>query len=165
MPGVIAYLDANDIPGINDWKTGPTPEPVFCAGKSEYAGQAVGLIVAETREIAVEAAKKVEITYGNLGEVVTDTEKAMENSENVLALGPPVSYGDVSTAMAAADSVISGRFRMGSQYHFHMETHVCIVTPTEDGFDVEIPSQDINQTAIAVAKVMKTTVNRLVKMV
>ena len=161
MPGVIAYLDANDIPGVNDWKTGPTPEPVFSAGKIEYAGQAIGLIVAETREIAVEAAKKVELSYTNLGEVVTDTEKAMEQADNVIALGAPVTYGDVSSAMASADAVITGRFRMGSQYHFHMETHVCIVTPTEDGFDVEIPSQDINQTAITVAKVMKTSVNRV----
>ena len=49
---------------------------------------------------------------------------------------------------------------MGSQYHFHMETHVCIAKPTEDGFDLEIPSQDIKTTAKVVSKVMKIDVNR-----
>ena len=163
MSGVLAYVDVNDIPGVNDWKPLRTPEPVFSTGRSEYAGQAIGLIVAETREIAVEAAKKVEISYTNLGEVVTNMEKAMEQADNVTALGDPITYGDISSAMASADLVVSGRFKMGSQYHFYMETHVCIVTPTEDGFDVEVPSQDINNTAKAVAKVMNTSVNRYYK--
>ena len=164
MSGVIAYVDAKDIPGVNDWKPLPIPEPVFSSGRIEYAGQAIGLIVAESRELAIEAAKRVEITYANLGEVVTDIEKAMEQTENVTTLGAPVAYGDVSGAMASADSVISGRFKTGSQYHFYMETHVSIVTPTEDGFDVEVPTQDINNTAIAVANVMNTSVNRFAKL-
>ena len=28
---------------------------------------------------------------------------------------------------------VSGEFEIGSQYHFHMETQSCIVTPKEDG--------------------------------
>lgn len=160
MVGVVAYIDANDIPGINDWKNNPTPEPIFSAGRSEYAGQAVGLIVAETREIAVQAAKAVVITYANKGEVVTDMEVAMSNPDNVMVLGSPTSYGEVDSAMASADSIISGRFRMGSQYHFTLETHVCIAKPTEDGFDIELPTQGINISAVVISKALKTPVNR-----
>jgi xanthine dehydrogenase molybdopterin-binding subunit B len=70
MPGVLYYVDAKAIPkgGTNDWKRGATPEPVFAAGRSEYAGQALGLIVAETREVALAAAAIVAVTYANQGD-------------------------------------------------------------------------------------------------
>jgi xanthine dehydrogenase molybdopterin-binding subunit B len=70
MPGVLYYVDAKAIPkgGANDWKRGSTPEPVFAAGRSEYAGQALGLIVAETREVALAAAAIVAVTYANQGD-------------------------------------------------------------------------------------------------
>lgn len=145
MPGVVYYVDAKSIPagGKNDWKRFPTPEPVFAAGRSEYAGQAVGLIVAETRHAALSAADAVTITYANQGPVNVDMEAAMEADpvNNVMAMGDPVSYGAVDAAMAAADTVVAGRFRMGSQFHFHMETHVCIARPTEDGLDILVPTQ------------------------
>ena len=83
----------------------------------------------------------------------------MSEPENVTR-SDPVVYGDVASALASADSVVAGGVRMGSQYHFHMETHVCIVKPTDDGFDVDIPSQDINGTVISIAKVLKISVNR-----
>ena len=50
---------------------------------------------------------------------------------------------------------------MGSQYHFHMETQTCIVSPTEEGFDIEIASQDINVTQKQLAKVLNMSNNRL----
>jgi xanthine dehydrogenase molybdopterin-binding subunit B len=66
---------------------------------------------------------------------------AADPANNVMAMGAPMTYGNVEAAMAAADTVVSGRFRMGSQYHFHMETHVCIARPTEDGLDLLVPTQ------------------------
>ena len=35
---------------------------------------------------------------------------------------------------------IEGTFACGSQYHFHMETHICIVTPVENGTELEVVS-------------------------
>jgi xanthine dehydrogenase/oxidase len=64
-------------------------------------------------------------------------------------------YGPVAN-MESAARVVEGRFKMGSQYHFHMETHTCIVSPTEDGFDLMIPFQYV--TAV-VAKALNITVN------
>jgi xanthine dehydrogenase molybdopterin-binding subunit B len=145
MPGVLDYVDIKDIPagGTNNWKRFGTPEPVFASTRSEYAGQAIGLIVAETRAAAVSAAAAVNITYANQGPVIVDMAAAMaaDPTNNVQVMGGPVSYGDVDAALAAADTVVSGRFRMGSQYHFHMETHVCIARPKEDGLDILVPTQ------------------------
>ena len=148
MPGVLHYVDFKDIPagGTNNWKLFGTPEPVFASTRSEYAGQAVGLIVAETRSAAVGAASAVAITYANQGPVIVDMEAAMTaDPANVTVMGGPVSYGNVDAALASADTIVSGRFRMGSQYHFHMETHVCIARPTEDGLDLLVPTQVTTQ--------------------
>ena len=142
-PGVVAFIDASDIPGVNNWKFNETPEEIFCTGTSNYAGQALGLILAETRDIAMAAARMVEVEYTSLGAVVVKIAKSMETSSNVVPAGPPMEYGDVDGAMAAADQVVSGRFEMGAQFHFHMETQVAIVTPVEDGFDVDVASQDL----------------------
>ena len=76
MPGVVEYVDATDIPGINNWKpyAGTQGEEIFSSGKIHYAGQSIGLILADTRDIAIEAAKRVKIVYENEGQVVVDIE-------------------------------------------------------------------------------------------
>ena len=33
---------------------------------------------------------------------------------------------------------IEGTFACGSQYHFHMETHIAVVTPVENGTELEV---------------------------
>lgn len=68
-------------------------------------------------------------------------------------------YGEVDTLMESADRVVQGRFRMGSQYHFHMETQTCIVSPMEDGFDVAVASQDVNMIQNIVAMALNIPAN------
>merc|ERR1719334_1594781 len=90
----VVNVDANDIPGINRWKNAtalgmePVQEEIFCSGKSMYAGQSLGLVVATTREIALEAAKQVKVDYGSGGSIVVDMEKAMEIPSNVIPSVP-----------------------------------------------------------------------------
>lgn len=153
-------MNADDIPGVNSWKSRKYPEEIFSTGRSEYAGQAVGLIVAETRDVAIEAAKKVKVSYGNFGPVVTDIEVAMENANNIHTVGSPLEYGDVTSALANSVQVISGRIKMGSQYHFTMETQVCIAKPTDEGFDVELLTQNMALAANVISKAMDIPTNR-----
>ena len=162
MTGVVDFFTANDIPGVNNWQVfgGDIPEEIFSSGKVYYVGQSVGMVVAETREIAVEAAHRVKVVYGNEKPLVVDLEQAMDTSTNITDASDE-EYGDVDQALANADHVIEGRFRMGSQYHFHMETQTCIVTPMEDGFDLEIASQDVNNTQHTVAAALATSANSI----
>ena len=46
MPGVVQFLQASDIPGVNNFMPGMGTEEIFCSGQIEYAGQALGLIIA-----------------------------------------------------------------------------------------------------------------------
>ena len=61
MPGVVDYLDHNDIPGKNTVNTAvfdsTGSEQLFTTGRVYYAGQAVGLILADSFETAHNAAR------------------------------------------------------------------------------------------------------------
>lgn len=77
-PGVVAYFGANDIPGQN--KVQPYPGPTFkeellCSGTIGYAGQPIGVIVAESSGIARSAAAKVVINYTRRGVPVIDAKQ------------------------------------------------------------------------------------------
>ena len=85
----------------------------------------------------------------------------METPSNIVSGGYTMEYGDVVGALNTADHVVEGRFKMGSQYHFHMETQTCIVTPVEDGFDLEVTSQDVNNTQHQVAAALGTSANSI----
>lgn len=39
---------------------------MFCSGEIKYAGQPLGLIVAETQELALESVSKVKVEYSNV---------------------------------------------------------------------------------------------------
>ena len=60
MPGVVAFIDHNDIPGSNSAILDDgSIEEIFTSGKVYYAGQAIGLILATSFEEAHEAARLV----------------------------------------------------------------------------------------------------------
>lgn len=48
IPGVLKYISAKDIPGENNFVAGVFhgKEKIFCEEDVEYAGQAVGMIIA-----------------------------------------------------------------------------------------------------------------------
>ena len=56
---------------------------------------------------------------------------------------------------------IEGTFSCGSQYHFHMETHIAIVTPVENGSELEVvsASQHLTQVQSGIAEVLAISSN------
>lgn len=70
MEGVVAYLDKDDIPGRNTFIPKEEAfvtmdEELFCSGTVLYHSQPIGILVAETQEIAQAAADTVEVTYAD----------------------------------------------------------------------------------------------------
>ena len=72
MAGVVDYVSHTDVTGENVWRNNVVPEELFCTGTVGYAGQVIGLIVAESRDIAVAAAKMVNVSYSSQGEWFSD---------------------------------------------------------------------------------------------
>ena len=71
MPGVVDYVDWNDIPGENNvqlfsWFTAAPVKELFSTGKINCVGQVVGVICADTPEQARRAAKFVYDKYPKL---------------------------------------------------------------------------------------------------
>lgn len=80
MPGVVAYLDHRDIPGKNDalLNDPSSYEQIFSTGRIFYAGQAIGLILAESADAALQAAQLVRITYKNRQRPILSIKEALE---------------------------------------------------------------------------------------
>ncbi len=62
-------------------------------------------------------------------------------------------------ALSHADHVISGQVKLGTQYHYHMETHTVVVEPHEGGFKVQSATQWVTRVQAAVAMVMNIPVS------
>lgn len=101
------------------------------------------MILAESRELALKAAKLVKVTYKNIQKPIIDIEEAVEKAK---AQGT-FDYQNIGkhTTQPSDDITVKhtlkGTFRCGSQYHFHMETHAVICHPREDGIDVHCNTQ------------------------
>ena len=85
MPGVVAYVDHTDIPGLNQavlpedpMPYEPSIEQLFTSGRVFYAGQAIGLILADSFEEAHRAARAVTVTYKNLQKPILSIKEALQ---------------------------------------------------------------------------------------
>ncbi|XP_059140432.1 uncharacterized protein LOC131928419 [Physella acuta] len=157
-PGVVKFLQASDIPGENNWRPrswyGGAVSELFSTGEVLYAGQAIGLIVAESESIAQKAAQDVIVTYKDVKPVILDVMEAIKQKSFFPKLGP-YTRGDAATAMASAPHKIKGTTRTGEQYHFHLENQTAVCSPTDvGGMDVSSTSQWIDVTQETVAQVL-----------
>ncbi|XP_059612684.1 xanthine dehydrogenase/oxidase-like [Phlebotomus argentipes] len=158
IPGVIAFFRASDIPGVNNCMSrkhlqAEIEEEIFASSEILYHAQPVGMIVAESFDIAQLASKKVKIIYerSTTDQIfLTPTDVLEANEEDRIERNSAV-LGEQNDDEVEGEHTITGRFVLGSQYHFHMEAQTVICTPSEQGLDVYAASQwmDLCQTAIA----------------
>ena len=87
--------------------------------------------MADTRELALEAVKWVQVTYKNKKPLVTTLEEGLKDESRQTTNFPDffgycpkqVKVGDTSEEEKKDGlTIIEGEFEMGSQYHFYMET-------------------------------------------
>ncbi|XP_059474057.1 uncharacterized protein LOC132195836 [Neocloeon triangulifer] len=169
--GVVAFFKASDIPGANNFASPgfyPEVEEVFCSGQIRYAGQVVGLVVAKSRAIAIQAAGLVQIQYNNANAEkpilnVKDVIKMVGDRTRVVQRKKPNNKktGKENEVKPKAAYTITGSFEIGAQYHMHMETQTCIVVPVEDGLDVYSATQWIDFTQQVISEVLNIQQNRI----
>jgi xanthine dehydrogenase large subunit len=131
MPGVVAIVTADDIPGRND--VGPIleGEPILAPGVAEYIGMPILAVAATSLKAARAAAAEVRIDYEDRPAVLS-IEAALAAKSFVC---PPheMRRGDVARALARAPHRIAGEWRCGGQDHFYLEGQVAMAVPQEDG--------------------------------
>ena len=71
VPGVVAVLTADDVPGTNALSFFRPDQPVLAFGTVRHEGEAVALVVAETPEAALAGRASVEVRYEVLPAMLT----------------------------------------------------------------------------------------------
>jgi selenium-dependent xanthine dehydrogenase len=150
LPGVLAALTHEDIPGaknhgliIDDW-------PVLCYDKVRYVGDAVAIVAAESQEIARQALDLIAVDYDTLP-VVADALAARQPDAPLVHEAWPtgnilkhihVQRGAMAEGFAEADVVIERTFHTPIVEHLFLEPECAIGRPAEDGrIEVFVGSQ------------------------
>lgn len=131
LPGVRGLVLAADVPGDPLLASLAHDEPILPRETVDYAGQVVGLVVADSVALARQAARQVRLQLTPLPAILT-VEAALQAQHWVL---PPVTLrrGNAEAALAAAPHRLQGQLRSGAQEHFYLEGQVAYALPQEDG--------------------------------
>ncbi|RNA44115.1 xanthine dehydrogenase-like isoform X1, partial [Brachionus plicatilis] len=144
-PGVVSILYAKDIPGKNSFMPDPfPPELLFAEDKIDYAGQAIGLVLAESAAIAQEAAKLVKITYKDQKVPILNLFDGIKSGSFFPKPVDDFKYGDPDSAMQKCAHIIEGDVYLDTQAHFYMENQNATCEETEDGYDIDCATQWID---------------------
>ncbi|CAH2233060.1 jg18404 [Pararge aegeria aegeria] len=161
-PGVIAFYTASDIPGVNSFTPAvnlfnSTNEELLCDGQVKYFNQPYGIIVAESQSIAQRAATLVQVTYIQVKKPVIDIKKAKKDPAKATLFNSKVA----TRTGTEVTNVIKGENTIYWQYHFSMETLVCVSHPTEEGIRINSATQYIDSVQTMAQRVLKLNQNRL----
>ncbi|XP_022343245.2 uncharacterized protein LOC111136587 [Crassostrea virginica] len=155
VPGVLKFISAKDIPGVNNVSPTSVPvEEVLASDRVEYFSQPLGIIVAENSTAASTAASKVKVTYTDQQPLILTMEDAIEKKSIFPKNADEIKVGDAEGAIAKSAVKVSGRIKCGDQYHMAMETQITICNPTEDGFDVYSSTQWVDRCQKGIAMVL-----------
>ena len=150
LPGVVAVLTAEDIPGEN--KVGHIKHDQYTlipvGGLTHYLGDAICLVVAEDAETLEKAKKLVRVDYEVLPAVHNPVEAAapgaplvFDEEESNVQAHKHVSRGDADAAIAGAAHVLSRHFETPWTEHAFLEPECAVAYIDRDG-DVMILSTD-----------------------
>ncbi|MGO9559454.1 MAG: molybdopterin-dependent oxidoreductase, partial [Acidimicrobiales bacterium] len=140
VPGVQAVFTAADVPGELRVGIIHTDWPVFIpeGGRTSYLGDVLAIVVADSREVAREAAKLVEVSYRPL-RPLTDAVAAIDDDEdavweldgNVLSRSV-YRRGDVDEALAASAHSVHEVFQTQRVEHAFLEPESTLAVPGPD---------------------------------
>ncbi|KAB7507046.1 Indole-3-acetaldehyde oxidase [Armadillidium nasatum] len=161
MDGVVDFITAKDIPGRNTFYAASSVvgnDPVFADIDIKYHGQAIGLVVAKSREIAKAASVLVNVTYEDIQKPILTIKETMEADNRYQKTmnfftnsTDPLTFGDVEEGFKNSKHIVEGEISMGSQCHFTMEPLAGRTVPTEEGYDLWCTTQWATETVNAVA--------------
>jgi CO/xanthine dehydrogenase Mo-binding subunit len=126
LPGVVAVLTHEDVPGKNRYGTFIRDRPVLCDDKVRYVGDPVALVVAASTEDVEKALGLIQVEYERLPSVIDPVEALKPGSPKVHEGGnvcrkTRISFGDVEEAFRRAAVVVENTYRTGSQVHAYLE--------------------------------------------
>ncbi|XP_053687412.1 aldehyde oxidase 1-like [Sabethes cyaneus] len=169
IEGVIAFYSAKNIPGINNYMPlelgNSEVEEIFCSGEVKFHSQPIGLVVAESFELANRAAALVDVCYERIPNIplYVTVQQVLENHayHRIENQGFDRHGALYSRSSAQGPIKIQGYLNLADQYHYSMETQACFCVPKEDGMDIYSATQYTTHVMIAVSEALKVPQSRL----
>lgn len=141
IPGVKAILTHKDVKGSNRVGVPEGDQPVLADDKVCYKGDAVALVLAESREILHEAAERIKVEYLALP-AVFDPELAMlpdapvlheKRADKNILLSGILERGAGQGAFDDCYAVVEAEFKLPGQEHAYLETETGVAWLNEEG--------------------------------
>jgi xanthine dehydrogenase large subunit len=160
LSGINAVFTYKDIPGVNQVGGIIPDETLFAEDEVHFAGEPIGIVVAESNEIAKKAVKLIDISYEILP-AIYDPREAFDKKSLIM---PPrvFSYGNVDEAWSKCDLIVEGKVETGGQEHLYLETQGSIAIP-EEGGKLKLTSATQSPTTVqrTVASVLGVEMNNI----
>jgi xanthine dehydrogenase large subunit len=128
--GVVGVFTAKDIPGENNCGPIIHDDPFLAAGKVEFVGQAVAVVVARDMLYAREVAKRAKVLVKELPALLT-IEEALE-AKSFIMPAKGITRGKPAEAIEKAPRKITGSTYCGQQEQFYLEGQITYAVPRED---------------------------------
>lgn len=126
LPGVAAVLTYKDIPGGNRIGIIIKDEPILVDDNIRRIGDALAIVAAETKEIAEEALKLIEVEYEELKPVFSIDDALKEDSHKVhgttnILMEKHLLKGDVGKAFEECDVIVENTYQTNYVAHMFIE--------------------------------------------
>ena len=125
--GVVAVYTASDIPGENNCGPIIHDDPFLAAGKVDFLGQAIAVVVAHDMLYAREVAKKAVVKVKELPAILTIDEAMAAKSFVMPAKG--ITRGTPAEAIKTAPHSFKGQTTCGQQEQFYLEGQITYAVP------------------------------------
>ncbi|MCK4546858.1 MAG: xanthine dehydrogenase family protein [Candidatus Eisenbacteria sp.] len=137
LPGVVAVAGPDDIPGGNNIPLILPGHPLLAPGETNFCGQALGLVGAETREAADLAAGLVRVEYEPRTPLLDPLDARLPGAPGLYGEDNTFGHhvvrrGDVERGFREAFLVVENTYHTPAQEHAYLEPQGAIAVPTPD---------------------------------
>ncbi len=147
LPGVVAVMTADDIPGRKDSGVHEIDWPVLCYDQVRYVGDAIALVAAESEKIAEDALKLIEVEYEPLP-VVSNPQQAAQPDAPLVHEHPAkfsphargnllahfnLENGNLDDGFAQSDVIIEREYTTQTVEHAFIEPEAGLAVPDATG--------------------------------
>ncbi len=128
----VVVVTAADIPGENIVNSIKADQPILVpiGGEIQHHAEPLALLAAPDRELLREARRRVQPRTDPL------PPQFDPDASDIAFATYHIETGEVDAALAAADHVIEGEYRVGHQEQLYIENNAMIAVPTEGGVTV-----------------------------
>ncbi|MEW6058179.1 MAG: molybdopterin cofactor-binding domain-containing protein [Bdellovibrionota bacterium] len=130
VPTVQGIFTASDF-HHNLWGTIFQDQPLLADGVVNYAGEAIAVVAAESREAALNARDRIKVEYEALPAILSIDQARAEKS--FIGNSRKIERGGVEQALRKSAHRLEGRIALKGADHFYLESQASIAYPKEDG--------------------------------